>query len=117
MQGVIGTILQADDRIVPITSAGFSGGSTEARQQRIVDLLQRESWVVSEQERIIDRRIGHEPVAGVRRHRRRNGPVPATRVVARGIASTALSGRQARVRPADRLKSSHVDAVGNGGYA
>src|SRR3954447_16351071 len=117
MQGVIGAILQADDRIVPITSAPFSGGAAEAWQQCIVDLLQSESWVVSEQEGIIDRRTGHEAIAGVRRHRRRNGPVPATRVVASGIASTTLCGREARVRPADRFKSPHVDAVGNGGYA
>src|SRR4051812_508320 len=65
------------------------------------------------QEGVIDRRTGHQAVAGVRRHCRWNGPVAATRGVA-SVARSTLCCRQARVGPADGLEPPHVDPVGNG---
>ena len=110
MQVVRGTEFEADDAVVAILGAELRGRTAQARDERVVDLLDREARVVGEQEGLIDGRAGREAIAGVRGHGAPGWSSCRRRCCCAG-GGAALSGAQIGVGPADGLESGGLDLV------
>jgi len=116
MQAVRGTVFQADDAVIAILGAEFRGRTPQARDQCVVDLLDREARVVSQQKGAIDGGAGREAIARIGGHGCRDGPVATAGAIGAG-GSAELSGAQVGVGPANGLESGRIDLVAVAGHA
>ena len=107
---------EAHDRVVAILRASGLHRTAETRDDRVVDLLDRESRVVGEQKVAVDRRTLRKTVAGLQWHGAWNRPVAAAGGVASGGIGAELRDAQIRIRPADRLETAGPDLVVHAGH-
>src|SRR5690606_5605610 len=88
--------LEAHDRVDTILVARLNHRTAEPRDQRIVDLLDRQTRIVREQEVAIDRGPRRQPIARIAGYGTRYGPIAATGRVALDVRP-ALRRRQAEI--------------------